>query len=544
MSKRKVMLTVALVAILAMIFAITAFAADNTPVKVKVQTSVGVRDVNTTVGKIFVTIPSGSGYTITGVKNFDNYSASSIRELHIPYDATEVNFTTTNAYIKTIVFDDYSKAKITSLSGLSGLKTISVKSNATVSFGASCAPKTVEELLFEGTGGNIIFSPSCFKDKTALKKISFKENCKYSFGANCFQNTGLTDLSLVDGSSFAFSGAGAFYGCKSLKNVYVGNEVKTIQNTPFENCGSLDVVYISSATSIADYTFRVATSGEGAEKCQLKLYVHSSSNVSIGMNTFVNRNTHGVVLCALSPSVTSLNSCKYEIHAGIPHSYTAANDGLTCYNTYKTDCPCGEVKNAYYKLYVKGQGEKIVELISGPNPSVPHLFDSAVSIDYPNGIDKVGVVEAKCSVCGTLEGFEKNAPAIVEFPGYSVSTVGTKGMVIGIRFNSVAIKQYEEVYGVNIEFGIIAASSTRLNGNAPLKSDGSAYSNAVLKHDMSSLNMYDSTLKLSNLSSALQKQEFVLAGYIKIGNDIAYIQQSGVGKTAESVTYNQLISQN
>ena len=55
MIKRKVMLILALVSILALIFAITAFAADNTPVKVKVQTSIGVRDVTTTVGKIFTT---------------------------------------------------------------------------------------------------------------------------------------------------------------------------------------------------------------------------------------------------------------------------------------------------------------------------------------------------------------------------------------------------------------------------------------------------------------------------------------------------------
>ncbi|MBQ8146718.1 MAG: leucine-rich repeat protein [Clostridia bacterium] len=542
MNKRKVMLILALMAILAMLFALNALAADNTPVKVKVQTSIGVRDVTTTVGKIFVSTPSGSGYTITGVKNFDNYSASSIRELHIPYDATEVNFTTSNAYIKTIIFDDYSKAKVTSLSGLSGLKSVIVKNNVTISFGASCLSNSVEELLFEGTGGNIIFSASAFKDKTTLKRVSFKENCKYSLGANCFQNTGLTELSLVDGSTFAFSGAGAFYGCKSLKSVYIGNEVKTLSNTPFENCGSLDVVQVAALTNIADQTFRVANSGDGAEKCQLKLYIHSPSSVTIGANSFTNRNTYGVVVCALSPSVTSLNSCKYEIHAGIPHAYTEDNKS-TCYNTYKTDCPCGEVRNAYYKLYVKGQGEKVVELISGPNPSVPHVFSSAVTIDYPNGIDKSGLVEAKCSVCGTLEGCVRNAPAIVEFPGYSVSTVGTKGMVVGIKFNSVSIKQYEEVYGVSIEFGLIAASSTRLGSASPLKADGSAYSNAVLKHDMSALNMYDSTLKLSNLSSALQKQEFILAGYIKIGNDISYIQQNGVSKSYESVTFNQLSNQ-
>lgn len=537
------MLTLAIVAILAMLFAITAFAADNTAVTVKVQTSVGVRDINTTVGKLFSTTPSGSGYVITGVKNnFDGYSASSIRELHIPYDATEVNFTTSNTYIKTIVFDDYSTAKITSLSGLTGLKTVKVKSSATISFGANCIPNSVEELLFEGTGGNIIFSASCFKDKTNLKRVSFKDGCKYSLGANCFQNTGLTDVSLVDGSSFAFSGTGAFYGCKSLKNVYLGNEIKTITNTPFENCGNLEIVYIAGATNIADYTFRTASSGDGAEQCQLKAYIHTPSSVTIGANTFTNRNTYGVIVCALSPSVTSLNSCKYEIHAGIPHAYKEASKD-TCYNTYTTDCPCNQVKNAYYKLYVKGQSEKIVELISGSNPNVPHLFASAAAIDYPNGIDKSGIVQAKCSVCGTLEGFEKNAPAIVEFPGYSISTSGTKSMVVGIRFNSVSIKQYKEVYGVDIEFGIVAASSTRLGSVAPLKADGSAYSNAVMKHDMSSLNMYEGTVKLSNLSATLQRQHFVLSGYIKIGNEINYIQQNGVSRVASTVSYIQLSKQ-
>lgn len=545
MTKRKVLLTVALFGLLVMMFAFTVFAANNTSVKVTVKTSVGTRELTTTVGQVFTTTAAstGTGYTITGIKGFGGYTVSAIKAIHIPYDATEVNITAANTYIESIVIDNYCQTKITSVAGLSNLKKISIGSSADVTFKSGCTVESFEELTVTGKNSTVTCDSNSFKDRTLLKTLNFGENNTFKFGANCFQNIGITELNLNDESTFTFTGAGSFYGCVNLKNIYAGDGVLEIKNTPFDNCGALEMVFVKAATSILDNSFRAGSSGSTASQCQLKVYVHTLKPVTFGSNAFANRNSYGVVVCALSPNVTSFSNCKYELHYGLQHAYTPASDVPTCYNSYTTDCPCGKVTNAKYKLYVSGKNVQIVDILTGANPDIPHDFSDTYMMEYANGIDNVGEVELKCSVCGNREDVVRVAPALVSFAGYSVSETGNGAMVIGIRFNSVTIAQYENYIDEKIDFGVVLSSVSVLNGANPLKDNGYVYADkTVYKHDMSGLGYYDSTLKISGISSTLYDKEFVLSGYIKLGDEILYIDNGGVNGSVTAVTYNQLLN--
>lgn len=533
MNKRKVIITAMMFVIAVLLLAVTAFAADSTPVKVRLQNN---QEISTTVGAVFTTTTTTSGYTITGIKAFGNYGVSSIKEIHIPYDATEVNITTRFANVESVIFDSYSKAKVTSLTGFSNLSTISIEGTSTVTFMASCST-SVKTINCNATSGTVTFSTNAFKDAMNLSSLVFKPGAKYSFGASSFQNTGLVSLDLVDDATFVFAGAGAFSYCAKLETVTTGNLVKTISNSPFSYCQSLKMVYIDGATAITDSSF----TGTGLDKYQLKVYIHTSSAVSVGANAFTNRSAKGVVVCALQTDRTSFNSCTYQLHYGIQHAYTAASETPTCYNTYKTDCPCGKVRNAKYKLYESGKSVQDVELMSGANPDVPHTFTDVHTISYRNGFDQNGVMEAKCSVCGTLEGAERVAPALVVFPGYSVSEGNKKGIVIGIRFNSVTIAQYEKVTGQEIDFGVVLAAEKALNGKNPLNPNGGVVTSKVYKHDMSSLGHYDATIKLTGIKSTDLNTKFVMAGYMIVDGKVLYISNKGVSSSTESVSYSGLL---
>lgn len=544
MTKRRILLIVAMVSVLMLLFSITAFAA-NEPVSYKVQTENGVLERTTTVGKLFNVVSSGNSRIIKGInEKVDGFPAGKILEVHVPTGITEINIDTENSSVETIVFDQYCNTKVTSLVKFKGLKTISVFGNeATLTFGANCVPNGLESVIVTSPRASLIFSESAFKDVTSLKKLVLvpstvnNSSSSYSFYASSFQNTGLEELILPSGAvTYTFSGSSAFSNCANLKYVYLGEAVSSIKSNMFVNCKALEMVYAEAVTEIADSAFKTSV----GENSVLKVYNHSEKRTTVNSKAFEGRSAKGVILCALDLSTTSLSNCKYEIHFGIPHKYTPASDKPICYTSYVTDCPCGKVANVYYKLYQSSNTKgETVKLIAGPNPEIPHSYTSVYMLEYSEGIDKPGVAELKCGVCGTLEGVTRVMAPVVEFPGYSVSEFGDKAMMVCVRYNYDSLKKYEEFKGEELDFGLVMAAYIQLDGNNPLTNEGEAYSNSVYNLKMSSLGLYESTLKL-NLKDTMLDTEFILAAYIKVGDKIVYIQGDGEKGKPESVSYSKL----
>lgn len=538
MTKRKVLLIAVLFALIVMAFAITVSAAENTPVRVKVQTSVGSRELTTTVGKLFTitTVANSTDYSITGIKSFDNYSVTAIKEIHIPFDATRVTITSAYPSVDKVIFDDYSNVTVSSLTGLTKLTSIQVGASSNITFESGCLPNNVATMDFIGSKSNIKFGTSCFESEASVKTLNFGADSKYSFGQNCFKNTSIENLVLTDGATFTFDGTGAFANCTKLKYAYIGKGVTEIKNSPFDGCEALEMVYINGAISITDNAFR-----SSAEKAQLKVYIHTTAQVAIGTSAFAGRSSKGVVVCVLATNITSLSSCKYELHVGIQHAYTPAHSTPTCYTSYVTDCPCGQVKNAYYKLYASNASAREVKIEAGSNPGVPHDFSKVDYMSYDDGIFCSGVVSLKCKICDELEGIDRIAAPLVDFAGYSVTQVGAMGMVVGIRFNSVSIGYYEQSLGKDINFGMVLAAKDGIGSNNPLDANGNAISRSVYKLDMEAAGIFDGTLKLTNFTSATVRKEFVLSGYIKIGSDLYYIQGKELKDKPIAVNYTQIM---
>lgn len=546
MTKKKVLLFAVMVACIVMLFAVTTFAA-NEPVSYKVKVGNSVIERYTTVGVLFSVSSTNNNRIITGINNkVEGFDSNQIVEVHVPYGIAEINISVENTSVETIVFDDFCQLRVGNLKNLKGLKNIVVSGiEAQLTFANGCSPTTVEKLEFSSPRTTISFEEGAFKDTTRLKTINFGKAAdsakpsSFTFGKNCFQNTALESISFSDQfTKYTFSGEGAFSNNAKLKNVYIGTGIKSIGTKTFDYCSALSFVYAEEVTSLPESAFRVTS---GTDKSQLKIYVHTHGKVTVNTKAFDGRTSKGVLLCALEPSTTSFSNCKYELHFGVQHKYEPTSSTPTCYTSYKTDCPCGRVGNAYYTLYVSGKAATTVKLVAGTNPDIPHSFTSAYRLEYPNGIENPGIVELKCGVCGTLEGSERVAAPVVEFPGYSVSETGNRAMVVGVRFNYTALKQYEEIKGEKLEYGLVMAAAAPLNGNAPITENGTPYSNSVYVHNMSSNGLYDSTLKLSNIKDTMLDSEFIMSAYIKIGKDIVYLQGNGETKMPSTLTYSQLI---
>ncbi|MBO5261586.1 MAG: leucine-rich repeat protein [Clostridia bacterium] len=546
MIKKRILLFTVLVVTVAVFFAITAFAA-NEPVSYKVNVNGNVIERHTSVEVLYKISTSNNDRIIMGLNpKVEGFTAEQIVEVHVPYGIAEVNINIVNTSVKTIIFDDYCSARVGSLQGFNGLEKIEISGlEATLTFAANCSPTAIKELVVTSPRTTLTFSAEAFKGRTNLKTVSFGRSAdvakpsSFKFEANCFQNTGIEALAFDDPFSvYNFSGASAFANNTKLKNVYIGKNIKTIGTQTFDYCPALELVYIQDVTSIPNYTFRVTS---GTEKSPLKVYIHTEGKVTFGSNAFDGRNQKGVTVCVLESNVTSFSSCKYELHYGVQHKYEPASEVATCYTSYATDCPCARVGNAYYTLYASGQSSKTVKYVAGPNPDVPHTFNSVHRMEYANGIDNAGVAELKCGVCGTIEGVERPCAPVVEFPGYSVSETGNRAMVVGVRFNYATLKQYEEITGETLEYGLVMAAYAPLNGNMPINDKGLAYSGSVYVFNMAKNGVYDSTLKLTGIKDSMLDTEFIMSAYIKIGDEIIYIEENGETKTPSTLTYSQLI---
>ena len=209
----------------------------------------------------------------------------------------------------------------------SGITSISIGKN-TQSIGAY-AFYGCEELQSITNWDNVKYiSPYAFKGCVKLGKISLPtylktinnnafENC-----AEMYINTNIPDTVTTIGS-YAFSGctnfkytdgelrlknishinASAFYGCSSLNEVYINDEITNIDRSAFERCTSLSIINLpSSLTNIESSAFKGCTS----------LYSINlpSSLTNIGSSAF--EGCTSLIAVNLPSSITNIESSAFK----------------------------------------------------------------------------------------------------------------------------------------------------------------------------------------------------------------------------------------
>ena len=174
------------------------------------------------------------------------------------------------------------------------------------------------------------------------------------------------------------------------------------------------------------------------------------------------------------------------------------------------------------------------------------------SIVYENYLAN-GIKTQKCQSAGCVHNTTPNtvevAPIISEFKGFSVSEKGD-GITFGYSFDKEAIKAFEASNGCKVELGFVVAVKALLGENAPLKADGAAATDKVVKAsvideeagytgaDFVLRGNWEGNVTINEAEIDIKQVEFYMAGYIIVNGAVTYLNYGASGATADTVTFN------
>ena len=240
----------------------------------------------------------------------------------------------------------------------------------------------------------------------------------------------------------------------------------------------------------------------------------------------------------------SFTESNVEYLTGVPHF---VNPNIT--ESTKEDCVTNRTETTYCFCGVK-IGTSEVE-----NTKLGHEYDlekGAVksNIEYTNYLAN-GTLYTQCARCEECQKSEVN-PLIADFKGFSTKEVGD-GLTFGYTLNLEAIEEYEAVNSTTLEFGFVVAVQAFLGDNAPLDKDGNAASNNVIKASITSEDhtytgadfrltsaSWDGTANINGVETALKDIKFYMAGYILDGASVVYINSGATGNSADAYSYRDI----
>ena len=535
---------------------VTAYNPSNSDVSITVRDEDGNEtDVTVKAGDVLNIVEAGVGentsYSITGVKDSQDYAAESIVAIEIPRGVGAINMTSANSTLETINIGDGVDLGILSLAGLTGIKTINVGA-ATITVSSIGSNTTLESFNSNVAGANITFKNNCFDGKSSLKYLTMSDDSYYSFGANSFRQTGIETLIFPDKATIKFAGEAAFYNA-AVKYAYFGDSITQITNKPLDCTYNLELLVIKAATYVDQYCFCV--NGESLATAVLKVYCHSNT-VSLNGNTFINRMNYGVELYTIDPNIKSLANCTYTVYNGIPHAY---EEGIvlapTCISTgiagSTTDCPCGVNEVVTYTVYTADGSQELSTAQREIPVSDIHVLGGALfAINYPNGYGAQGVREYYCGICGvaTLEDANDVAAPLFDCVGYSVPENGGNSIAIGYFVNKEIEAEISAIEGTALKYGVFAVSQTKL-GDGDLFTENGGFAEGVLYAYTSSQGFAMFELKVKGFVTDAQKAAKLAIGAFVVltqGEDVTCsCVQGGAAAQGEKyyfASYNEMVA--
>ena len=529
---------------------VTAYNPSEASVTITVRDENGAEEEKTVkASDVFEFSVTGVGentsFAITGIKG----TLGAVVEAEVPVGVGAINVTMANSTLETLNIADGVDVGITSLAGLSAIKTINVGAS-TVIVSSTGSNTSLESFISAVAGASVTFKNSCFDGKGNLKYLTMANGSSYTFGENSFRKTGIETLIFPDEATITFAGGAAFYNA-AVKYAYFGQSIKEIKNKPLDCALNLELVVIKAATYVDQYCFCV----DGATKATslLKVYCHSA-DISLNGNAFINRQNYGVEFYTIDPDIKSIANCTYTVYNGIPHAY---EEGIvlapTCISTgtagSTTDCVCGVNEVVTYTVYTASGSEEFTTAQREIPMSDVHVLGGAlVSVNYANGYDQNGTYIYLCGVCGEVRVEDTSvsvAPAF-ECVGYSVSEAGDNGIVLGYMVNLDVIGEINAIEGVTLKYGVFAVSQNKLGENDVFGENGA--SEGVLWAYTSHLGFSMFELKVTGFVTDVQKAaKLAIGAFVELNDngekEISYIQTGDAveGEKYYFASYNEML---
>lgn len=368
------------------------------------------------------------------------------------------------------------------------------------------------DIVTFGTYGEMTNLPSLIFALSNIKEIILPEEL-VSIGARAFYYTsGLEEIIIPN--SVETIGERAFQSCTSLEKIVFGNSLKYIYNTGTDHnsltYGSpLKEIYLpASFYATAPATdYKVSYVFQGSSGNTLYFYTGSQEQLATAIINFKactgSNDNNGNFLNATQVSYDDYisNTAAYEKGKYIIYGYNACDafyNGVHAEDNNPCVINCSQC-NTY------GESEK--------NP----VHNIVATIVYANGYDNAGLKTTGCSNEGCTHGTSESSSALFTCLGYSTQQYDGLGVTIGYSVNNNAIKEYKEITGNDVSYGLFLAAEEKLGGADIFDSEGKVASGAVVA-EMPEDTFLTIEIKVNGLENYKDKT-FAIGAYVAIEAD-------------------------
>ena len=224
---------------------------------------------------------------------------------------------------------------------------------------------------------------------------------------------------------------------------------------------------------------------------------------------------------------------------GVPH---VANPDLT----KVTEATCEEDKGE--RTYCFCGAEIGFSPVEGTALGHEHDVEKGatkVSVVYngDKGYLDIGKLSIKCARCENVKETDVN-PIISDFKGFSASEEGD-GVTFGYVIDYDALNEYVKLNGKNVELGFVVALQSTSNDDAPELSAATSITAKVVtwttddEANLSAVKYTGADFIIRGDWTGNENTVFCMAGYLKDGEDVSYLNSESSGEKADTFYYAQ-----
>ena len=433
-----------------------------------------------------------------------NTQAINVKEVYLSDYYTSFLNTTFTSHWKSLE-TVYISASVTSIKGFSGspVKNVIIAENSQlqkIESGAFQGCKQLENIDISHCDSLKIIESRGFEGCSSLTSITFPKNLE-SIGYNGFYGSSLSGTVVVP-NSVTLLDSGSLLATK-IETLIIGDGPVTIG---YNFLGTYGNSYLKNVYIPAEATFKQANTFYRHANA-VNFYIVGEDSSALVTKLFDQQKDNTYMVFITADQVTESTGAGYGIiHTGYNRCEIFYDDNHT-FDTESAIESC-IVECTRCKMTVSSGGE----------------HDNALTEEFTGGkYTSSGAVINRCVVCGTIES-KVSFEAFIVCVGYSMAEVGANGVAIGYDVNNDAIVAYEGATGKSFDYGIFVAPKTILGQDELFDAEGAVCVD-VKKHGMAKFE-----IKVVGFNDNNKDLEIAIGAYVAVSKDgkseYVYVQDS------------------
>ena len=341
-------------------------------------------------------------------------------------------------------------------------------------------------------------------------------------GAAAFNNASLSKVSSLELPEGLTTIGEYAFPRMSITSLVIPSSVVTVERYAFQDCDSLEKVVVLGSTIGASMFYGCSS---------LRTLVLTESFESFG---------NSALQAVPSDSfITYYTGTDYQrVITACSNSTRLTQAGTTSYANYKSGTYTAKDYMLIYDCNICTVGFDGQHIMSGNTEE--QLSSYLADITFADACTRHG--------CGKETVIKTIAP-IFTCLGYSASEKGISGIAIGFVVDNNAIKEYQEITGKTVRYGVFAVSQSKLGDNDIFANDGTVAA-VVINAEITDYQCMVFEIKLFGFKDEQKNAKLAMGGYVEVtdgeAKEYSYMQ-SGTPNEGEKycfVSYNDIVGKN